>query len=241
MIAEGIVVHWDMADEYIEISPDKLTPQTSVTSTLEWWAKTKNVTKYRTHSEIQFLKDRTEISIWYHHPINSHIKKEDACWSKSLITIEAGSSTGEATWCDIEHKSHNGTVQWEVVKSGLLKKNLRETVSRTKRNQEMFRAALFSCQSGCAITKENTIEALEAAHIISSKKNGAEVIQNGILLRADLHRLYDAEKFCIDPNGNITNINPSLSIEYKKLLTSAKIEAEVLSRISRALSHQWKA
>jgi HNH endonuclease len=44
----------------------------------------------------------------------------------------------------------------------------------------------------CAITGENTLVALEAAHIVPYSKDGSHEIRNGLLLRADFHRLFRA-------------------------------------------------
>lgn len=44
----------------------------------------------------------------------------------------------------------------------------------------------------CAITGENTLVALEAAHIVPYAKEQSHDVRNGLLLRADFHRLFDA-------------------------------------------------
>lgn len=43
----------------------------------------------------------------------------------------------------------------------------------------------------CAVTAERTLPALEAAHIKPYKEEGPHEIPNGILLRSDIHRLFD--------------------------------------------------
>jgi putative restriction endonuclease len=43
----------------------------------------------------------------------------------------------------------------------------------------------------CAITGERTLPALEAAHIKSYSKEGLHQVDNGLLLRSDIHRLFD--------------------------------------------------
>ena len=43
----------------------------------------------------------------------------------------------------------------------------------------------------CAITGEKTLPALEAGHIKPYAKNGPHEIRNGLLLRSDLHNLFD--------------------------------------------------
>jgi putative restriction endonuclease len=47
-------------------------------------------------------------------------------------------------------------------------------------------------QRRCAITREKTLPALEAAHIKPFSQSGPHRIQNGLLLRADIHNLFDA-------------------------------------------------
>jgi putative restriction endonuclease len=56
----------------------------------------------------------------------------------------------------------------------------------------------------CAITGEKTLPVLEAAHIKPYSQNGPHLTSNGLLLRKDLHTLYD--------RGYIT-INEELQIE----------------------------
>jgi putative restriction endonuclease len=43
----------------------------------------------------------------------------------------------------------------------------------------------------CAVTQEHSLPVLEAAHIKPFAVEGPHVVSNGLLLRADLHRLYD--------------------------------------------------
>lgn len=59
----------------------------------------------------------------------------------------------------------------------------------------------------CAVTNERTLPALDAAHIIPFSEHGQHVVSNGILLRRDLHALFD--------NGYIT-ITPSMTVEVSR-------------------------
>ncbi len=59
----------------------------------------------------------------------------------------------------------------------------------------------------CAITNERTLPALDAAHIKPYSENGLHEITNGILLRRDLHALFD--------NGYIT-ITTSYRVEISR-------------------------
>lgn len=58
--------------------------------------------------------------------------------------------------------------------------------------QGTFRIALVSAYQGaCAVTREHSLPVLEAAHIKPFAAGGPQQLQNGLLLRADFHRLYD--------------------------------------------------
>jgi putative restriction endonuclease len=47
-------------------------------------------------------------------------------------------------------------------------------------------------QRRCAITREKTLPALEAAHIKPYSESGPHRVDNGLLLRSDIHRLFDS-------------------------------------------------
>lgn len=52
----------------------------------------------------------------------------------------------------------------------------------------------------CAITQERTLPALEAAHIRPFGDGGAHEAQNGLLLRRDIHSLFDAGYVTVTPD-----------------------------------------
>ena len=57
--------------------------------------------------------------------------------------------------------------------------------------QGMFRYNVIDAYKKCAVTGEHTLPVLEAAHIKSFAKGGKHMISNGLLLRSDLHNLFD--------------------------------------------------
>ncbi len=67
-------------------------------------------------------------------------------------------------------------------------------------NQKNFSNMIRAEYKGtCIITGCTTQAALEAAHIIPFADGGADTLENGLLLRADLHLLFDANLMAIDP------------------------------------------
>jgi putative restriction endonuclease len=58
--------------------------------------------------------------------------------------------------------------------------------------QGSFRMGLVSAYDGaCAVTHEHSLPVLEAAHVKPFSLGGPHNLTNGVLLRADIHRLYD--------------------------------------------------
>ena len=112
----------------------------------------------------------------------------------------------------------------------------RETTTRLQRRQAEFKEMLLASDGSCAVTGEACHDVLEAAHIVAVRHGGQEVLENGILLRADLHRLYDANppKFNITPEtGQIETVQ---DFDYRGFaLNGIQIDEAVLQRINDAL------
>ncbi len=69
-----------------------------------------------------------------------------------------------------------------------------------RRGQSKFREKLVAAYRGrCQVTGCNAVEALEAAHISPYMGELTNHVQNGLLLRADLHSLFDLGLLSIDP------------------------------------------
>jgi HNH endonuclease len=76
--------------------------------------------------------------------------------------------------------------------------------------QGIFRVAVTEAYNrACAVTQEHSLPALEAAHIKPFALDGPHSVSNGLLLRSDLHRLFD--------RGYIT-VTPDYKLEVSKLL-----------------------
>jgi putative restriction endonuclease len=55
----------------------------------------------------------------------------------------------------------------------------------------------------CAISGERTLPVLDAAHIVPYSENGQHTVANGLLLRKDLHKLFDLGYITVTPNMQI--------------------------------------
>jgi putative restriction endonuclease len=71
---------------------------------------------------------------------------------------------------------------------------------RPRLGQGGFRVAVTDAYArACAVTGEHSLPALEAAHIKPFAKEGPHSISNGVLLRSDLHRLFDTGYLTVTP------------------------------------------
>lgn len=91
-----------------------------------------------------------------------------------------------------------------------------------RQGQSRFRAALIDAYGGsCAITGCQVLPLLEAAHITPYLGPHTNDISNGILLRADLHSLWDLGLLALDPTSRVVWVSPSVvrvDADYAALL-----------------------
>jgi|GEM_PF-370929 Predicted restriction endonuclease len=83
--------------------------------------------------------------------------------------------------------------------------------------QAQFRQDLFSVSDRCLITRVRMPGLLEAAHIMPYKYNGPDSRDNGILLRKDIHYLFDSGNLRIDVEGNVVISQPVLE-DYGRII-----------------------
>ena len=75
-----------------------------------------------------------------------------------------------------------------------------EFLTRARLGQGAFRVLVTDAyQRRCAVTGEKTLPVLEAAHIKPYACEGPHRVQNGLLLRSDLHKLFDLGYVTVTP------------------------------------------
>lgn len=94
-----------------------------------------------------------------------------------------------------------------------------------RRGQKRFRKKLLDTYNRkCAITNCEIVEILEAAHIYSFKGSETDKVPNGILLRSDIHTLFDLGLITINPeNYFILVSNKIIQDKYYAELNNKKI------------------
>jgi putative restriction endonuclease len=86
---------------------------------------------------------------------------------------------------------------------------------RPRLGQGVFSLAVRDAYGGaCAVTGEHSGPVLEAAHIKPYGKGGEHRVDNGLLLRRDLHRLYDLGYVTVTPDYEF-RVGERLREEFK--------------------------
>jgi putative restriction endonuclease len=132
-------------------------------------------------------------------------------WSSNIVrgkmfsTEEpAGQSIWHAIRAHFEEPGEMATDPESQVVTEPLARYGEPVLVKPRLGQGAFRVSVTEAyKRRCAMTGENTLIALEAAHIAPYSCTGDHDITNGLLLRADFHRLFDAGLVSVDPNLRI--------------------------------------
>ena len=135
---------------------------------------------------------------------------------------------------EVEHIP-SGTVQQvrrserELIEERERVKRIVEQLSRS--GQAKFRAALFDRDRRCVLSGTETPKALDAAHILEVHKSGRDNIGNGLLLRKDLHALFDYGLLAIHPDTGDVELHPEIAKDYEGKI-APRIDVSNLDRLA---------
>ncbi|MET0418989.1 MAG: HNH endonuclease [Actinoplanes sp.] len=103
--------------------------------------------------------------------------------------------------------------------------------------QQAFRQLLLQHYRTCVVTGEPLDDVLDAAHVAPFNGPQSDVLENGLLLRTDIHRLFDRHLFSFE-NGRVVIGPPLLGTSYERLPAQILHSAMVTSVAShRLLGH----
>lgn len=103
-----------------------------------------------------------------------------------------------------------------------------ESYLQKRSHQSKFRKnILILYNQKCAISDVELPEVLDAAHILSHTTSGVNSNDNGILLRSDLHKLFDKNLIAIDPETNQICLHNSLKGSYYEQYSGQKIASRI--------------
>ena len=147
-------------------------------------------------------------------------------WSKSIVqgkSYDSEESIGKLVWQKVENllekylylnAEDEGQSQFlfEEPFSPLYGNSI---LSKVRIGQPAFRVLVTDAYSRrCSITGEKTLPVLEAAHIKPYADAGPHLISNGLLLRSDMHKLFDSGYLTITNEFKI-EISSRIKEEYQ--------------------------
>ena len=205
--------------------------------TSQWDRSTQKWVRYNVRAHLSGNELRIEYSE-VDNLDNPDLAGYEIIYGVHTLTIENGATRGSSVWhADGEPKSCVGP-GWrlEAISGGATNRH-RGTIWAIQRGQQgEFRQHLLAMDTCCAVTGETCESVLEAAHIVPAHKGGCEVPSNGILLRADIHRLFDSNppRFEICPEDG--QLVPISGFRYASAnLEDIQIPQGVHERIAQAL------
>ncbi len=123
-----------------------------------------------------------------------------------------------------------------------LERILREVLRRL--GQSTFRESLIEAYGGkCVVTGCDAVDALEAAHIVPYCDSGSSAITHGLLMRADIHTLFDRHLLGVNPTSLIVEIADQLKATSYSELDGVKLQIAADCKASpdnEALKTRWK-
>ncbi|MBB5349424.1 HNH endonuclease [Desulfoprunum benzoelyticum] len=144
-------------------------------------------------------------------------------WAPSIVRgkmYETTEPAGNKIWNDIQLRIstpldfiESDVIGAEITTELKVKYGAPVTV-RPRIGQSSFRLLVTEAyQRRCAITGEKTLVTLEAAHIVPYSGTGEHDVRNGLLLRADFHRLFDVGLVSVTSDLEI-RISPRIREEW---------------------------
>ena len=116
-------------------------------------------------------------------------------WSRNIVTGKTyplETATGAALWEQVRARLADNPLVSFATELAEAPRYGAPQVIHPRLGQGAFRVEVTDAYSRrCAITGERTLPALEAGHIKPYSKHGPHHTNNGILLRSDLHNLFD--------------------------------------------------
>lgn len=135
--------------------------------------------------------------------VEEYDRSRDVFTLHGPVTVETMSHFS-SSYAELVEASGRITMEYDGIKASKLEEDRRRfTLMRRVRRegQAAFRDRLLVAYAGrCAFTGCDVEEVLQAAHIIGYRGNQSNVVPNGLLLRADVHLLYDSSLISVEPD-----------------------------------------
>jgi putative restriction endonuclease len=147
-------------------------------------------------------------------------------WNKNIVqgkTYSTEEADGRALWAEVQARLERVSATQRILKDsdamiaaeGVAEKYGSAYLIKPRLGQGAFRVLVADAYSRrCAVTGEKTLPVLEAAHIKPYAESGPHRTANGLLLRSDIHKLFDAGYVSITEDYRI-EVSSRIKEEYE--------------------------
>jgi putative restriction endonuclease len=140
-------------------------------------------------------------------------------WSSNIVqgkTYDTNDLIGRSLWKQVEERLNRQTIPTLTVAqtSEELARYGNEYLILPRLGQGSFRVLVTEAyQRRCAMTGEKTLPVLNASHIKPYAREGPHEIKNGLLLRQDIHTLFDRGYLTVTNDYHI-EVSPRIKEDY---------------------------
>ena len=238
-MAKGIKVIWPYEggtiaeiEYFCGIDVDDLASISDFTKVPTEWPSDETYVEYQVDARCEHQSDgNVNLIVNYDPEHNLELDdRYDIQWGENTIYLTKGDRAGSCSWSE--------EVRWEAFDLNDVRGRPQVTYIGSRRSHR-FRNLILSCDDHeCVITGEKTPEALDAAHLVPAKNGENDMPINGITLRADLHRLFDADLFTFNADGKlvVTDKHSNLSDKYRRLFEEKRLPPRTFDRVRPTLA-----
>ena len=232
----SIDIQWDWSEESLILDVDSPPEVGQKFSTSETWHEDNNLLVTYTARVVDYSRTGTkhQLQLRYSLKDNPSLKIYNLCWGLSLIKFDTERLKCTATWrSNPPDNRYDGVAPGKILKLSGKEAIEYEALFRIKRKQQKFKSALVRHTNTCELTGESAQCALDAAHITNVRDNGSYSADNGLLLRTDLHRLFDAKLLrisAVDGRVSVSKFVPKDS-GYRDLVKGMRLSDASLDRV----------
>lgn len=163
-------------------------------------------------------------------------------WSGNIVRgryYDTERTDGATLWASIQER-------FEETARGALPNRVSEPAARygeptrvrPRLGQGAFRVVVTDAyRRRCAITGESTLPVLEAAHIKPFAKSGTNEVSNGMLMRSDFHKLFDAGLVTVTPDLHV-EVSPRIKEQWFNGRPYYRLHGKTLINIPQDSAHR---
>ena len=233
-----IKIQWLSTKEWVFFDTENLPAVGDMIETTERWSPAELVSYQAKILDVVVDGATYLLRLEYSEENNKALRDSGAAWGISTITIQLGQSPkATAVWANrVPDEYFDGPGKVSLSEQTLTEELGYALTYAKKRNQNKFRTELESRSLVCEISGESEPSVLQAAHIVEVASSGGYVRSNGLLLRSDIHSLFDRGLLNISEKGAITlSSEVSLQSKYRAEVSDWKIAQNTLLEVAEAL------